>query len=212
MSIRNRKAGFCTLGPYKQDADDSGTFYRVGYLGPNGSFSEAAASVVLANMEERADGCECTDGNEAVVAGLKNGDYDMIVMTVYNSNTGDMPDHIKMLKEAGAVDTGVRIDVPVIHCLMGKKPVFDTQETVICHPKALAQCAEWFSNQSKMAARFTTSNSQAAIDAAKDDQDPDEVCCIAPEVCAEANGLTIYEVGIQEDPNNFTRFGVFVRG
>lgn len=170
----------------------------VAYLGPQGTFSEAAA---VKHFGHATNGMPCADIDE-VFRAVERGGAGFGVAPVENSTEGAVNRTLDLLlssplKICGEVKLRIRQ-----HLMRG---VEGTQgiEVVYSHAQSLAQCHEWLGQHlygvktirvtsNAEAARLATENSNAAA--------------IAGELAAEHYALKIVARDIEDEPNNTTRF------
>lgn len=176
----------------------------IGCLGPEGSFSHEAA--VEARRRGRQSLIVFFNTNEMVLEALEANMVDAIVIAIHTA-LGPVEAHIQKLEKLGAKRIDELIDIEVRFHLAGRKPVFETQDTVIVQaPNSYNQCNKWIDEHSNFEFIKCSSNSEAAHMAGA--SIPDEVCCITNEVSANICGLTIYERDLQGSAN-ITTFGVY---
>jgi chorismate mutase / prephenate dehydratase len=170
----------------------------IAYLGPQGTFSEAAA---IKHFGHAASGLPCAS-IEDVFRVVERGEAHYGVAPVENSTEGAVSRTLDLmlntpLKICGEVMLRVR------QHLMRDGDGLEGIRVVYSHAQSLAQCHEWLSQHlTGVQTVQVTSNSEAARMAA---QSPD-AAAIAGELAAEHHGLTIVARDIEDDPNNTTRF------
>lgn len=170
----------------------------IAYLGPEGTFSEAAA---IKHFGHAAIGLPCSSIDEVFQA-VERGEAHYGVAPVENSTEGAVNRTLDLmlaspLKICGEVMLRVR------QHLMRKGEGLDGIRVVYSHAQSLAQCHEWLSQNLRGVETIrTTSNGEAARMAAGNP----EAAAIAGELAAERNGLTIVARDIEDEPNNTTRF------
>lgn len=170
----------------------------VAYLGPQGSFSEQAA---LEHFGHAVEKLRCNSFDE-VFRAVEAGQADAGMVPVENSTEGAVNRTLDLLLNSPLRVLGER-SIKIHHCLMTQSGGLEGIKRVMAHPQALAQCQAWLTRNCPGLARgAASSNAEAARIAA---QDP-EVAAIAGDVAAQAWGLQIVASGIQDDPQNRTRF------
>jgi chorismate mutase/prephenate dehydratase len=174
------------------------TRLTVAYLGPQGSFSEQAA---LEHFGHAVEKLRCNSFDE-VFRAVEAGQADAGMVPVENSTEGAVNRTLDLLLNSPLKVLGER-SIKIHHCLMTQSGKLDGVKRVMAHPQALAQCQAWLTRNCPTLARAAAaSNAEAARVAS---QDP-EVAAIAGDVAAKAWGLNIVASGIQDDPQNRTRF------
>ena len=170
----------------------------VAYLGPAGSFSEQAALEQFGHAIEKLPCATFDEVFRAVEAGQAN----VGMVPVENSTEGSVNRTLDLLLNTPLKLLGER-SLGIQHCIMTQSGSLDGVTRVMAHPQALAQCQGWLTQHHPHLSRdAASSNAEAARIAA---QDP-SVAAIAGAVAAQAWGLRVVESGIQDDPQNRTRF------
>jgi prephenate dehydratase len=178
---------------------------RVAYFGPAGTYTEAAAlqyapqgellpfptiaAVYQAVAEQRAD-----EG----------------VLPIENSLEGSVNITLDLLISRADLSIAHEIVLPIDHCLMVRPGTEVAAVRVIySHPQSLAQCRGYLERNFPQAqATASLSNSAAVADM---QASPVTAAAIAPQRAAELYGAEIVDRGIQDSPNNVTRFVVLAR-
>lgn len=170
----------------------------VAYLGPQGSFSEQAA---LEHFGHSVQQLPCPSFDE-VFRAVEAGQADVGMVPVENSTEGAVNRSLDLLLNTPLTILGER-SLVIRHCLMSQSGTMDGIKTISAHPQALAQCQGWLTRHYPDLNRVAAaSNSEAARVAAEDPT----VAAIAGEVAAPAWNLRVVAAGIQDDPQNRTRF------
>lgn len=170
----------------------------VAYLGPQGSFSEQAALEHFGHAVQR---LRCNSFDE-VFRAVEAGQANVGMVPVENSTEGAVNRTLDLLLNSPLKVLGER-SIKIQHCLMTRSGTLDGVGRVMAHPQALAQCQSWLTqNHPQLGRDAASSNAEAARVAA---QDP-TVAAIAGSAAAEAWGLQVVACGIQDDPQNRTRF------
>jgi chorismate mutase / prephenate dehydratase len=184
---------------------------RVAYLGPVGTFSQgavmqhfggAALALPYANFD-------------AVFKACEREEVDLAVVPVVNSTEGFIGRTLDLavnspLKVCGEIEFRVRqnllaklADAPNTYGADLSKIV-----TVFSHAQSLAQCASWLNANLPNAHREAVeSNAEAARLAST----TPNTAAIAGELAAQEFALEICAAGIEDNPNNTTRFWVLGR-
>ncbi|MFN3594076.1 MAG: prephenate dehydratase [Thiobacillaceae bacterium] len=175
----------------------------VAYLGPPGTFSEAATikqfghavqTVPLASIDE-------------VFHMLERDGVQFGVVPVENSTEGAVNRTLDLLLTSPLKICG-EILLRVRQHLLRQVEGFEGIQVVYSHAQSLAQCHEWLNQNLPQATRIrVASNGEAARMAA---QAPN-AAAVAGELAAERYGLKIVARDIEDEPNNTTRFLVLSR-
>ncbi|RZA13046.1 MAG: bifunctional chorismate mutase/prephenate dehydratase, partial [Proteobacteria bacterium] len=118
-----------------------------------------------------------------------------------NSTAGFIAENFRLLDSSSAFVTHEFIH-RVEHCLLGPKGTrIEDVESVLSHPQALAQCARFLHGRHlKTEPWFDTAG------AARDVSRMKNKAAIASEEAARVYGLEVLKKGINDQPENFTRF------
>jgi chorismate mutase/prephenate dehydratase len=167
------------------------------YLGPEATFTHLAALQKFGSSTEYLPARTISD----VFTEVKKGRADYGIVPIENSTEGIVSHTLDMF-----MDTDLKISSEIMleisHNLMSKGSLEQTRK-VYSHPQALGQCRRWLeANLPHADLLATSSTTQAAELAAKDP----ESAAIANELAAEIYGLNLIMRGIEDSPNNYTRF------
>ena len=171
---------------------------RVGFLGPEGTFSHQA---LLARAPEGAEPVALPD-NHAVVVAVQTGEVDASVAPIESAREGAVAAVLDALAfDAPDVRVVAEQVLPVRHCLVARSSVeLSAVRTVASHPQALAQCAGWLRERLPHAATLAATSTADAIRAMPAD------AAIGTRLAAERYGGVVLAEGIEDDPANATRF------
>lgn len=176
---------------------------RVGYLGPEGTFSEQAVQL---HFGSGVDAVPLASFDE-IFRAAEAGSIDFGVVPVENTTEGAVNRSLDLLLGTPLQISG-EVSVPVRHCLMTRSGTLDGVRRVVAHPQALAQCIGWLDRNLPGIERSpVSSNGEGARLAGEDAQ----TAAIAGAPAARRYGLSIVADGIQDDPSNRTRFLVVGR-
>lgn len=176
---------------------------RVAYLGPEGTFSEEA---LLASPDaDRFEPVAEPTVYECVMA-VHAGEVDQALVPIENSLEGSVNATLDALvfetEEVTIVGETVH---PIQHCLIARRPLaFEQIQRVISHPQANAQCSRFIRTRLPNS-QVTSANSTA--DAVRIVADSDEPwAALGNRLSAELYGCQILEAGVEDIPENETRF------
>ncbi|NDY41280.1 prephenate dehydratase [Dissulfurirhabdus thermomarina] len=176
---------------------------RVGYLGPEGTFSHLAATRFFGHAPELLPVPEITE----VFDGVARGRMDHGVVPIENSVEGSVAQTLDGLVEFDVKVCG-EVFLPVSHALMNRSGRLEDIRRVLSHAQSLAQCRMWLRrNLPGIPVEAVGSTAQAAARAA---EDPGAAAIAAP-AAAERFGLRIVAEGIEDYAGNTTRFLVLGR-
>ena len=175
----------------------------VAYSGVEGAFAHIASKKIFP------DATLCAYGDfRAAYEAVVNGDCDCAVLPIENSYAGEVSQVIDLLFRGTLFVNGV-YELEITQNLLGlagatKKDI----KTVISHPQALGQCAEYI-----RAHGFDRQEAENTARAAKQVAESGDLskAAIASLDTAALYGLEVLEKNINESSNNTTRFAVFSR-
>jgi prephenate dehydratase len=172
---------------------------RVGFQGERGAYSDLAARAIPGFDAEPIPHRTFEEVFEAVQAA----NDDVGLVPIENSLAGSIHRNYDLLlrnKLSIVGETQLRVE----HCLIAAEGVrLEDVRIVRSHPQALAQCEGTL--------RKLGVETEAAYDTAGSVRDlrdggATDAAAIASKLAAEVYGMNILAQGIEDDPNNFTRF------
>lgn len=173
---------------------------RVAFLGPSGTFTEQAARTFFqtrnAHYVEKS-------GIPEIFRAVATGEADYGVVPVENSTEGSVNIALDLLSETelkvcGEIEQRIRHNL-IVPPRLEKSKI----RGVLSHPQAFAQCRK-FLEESLPNARVKEAPSTAA--AVKMLIRTKNAAAIGPELAAETYGMRIIAKGIEDNPQNYTRF------
>lgn len=172
----------------------------VAYLGPEGTFSQAA---LLQHFDEDRVVLRACNSIDEVFAAVESDDVTFGVVPVENSTEGAINNTQDCLIDSTVKTVGEEV-VQIKHNLLRQKGAGRTEiVSIASHEQSLAQCRNWLrSNFPDTAQLPCSSNAQAAMLAVEDDT----VAAIAGEIAATVYDLDIIYPSIQDQQHNSTRF------
>ncbi|KAL5056189.1 hypothetical protein RYX36_036871 [Vicia faba] len=182
-----------------------GSSLRVAYQGVPGAYSEAAAGKAYPNSEA----IPC-DQFEVAFQSVELWIADRAVLPVENSLGGSIHRNYDLLLRHRLHIVG-EVQLPVHHCILALPGVRKEYLTrVISHPQALSQCENTLTKLGFNFAREAVDDTAGAAEFIATNNLRD-TAAIASARAAELYGLNILADGIQDDPNNVTRFVMLAR-
>lgn len=176
---------------------------RIAYCGIQGAFAYIAAKKMFPEAEYIA----CSTFSEAY-EGVERGEFDCAVLPLENSYAGEVGE-VMDLTFSGSLHINQVIEVPIKHNLIAYQGAsLDTIKTVVSHPQALAQCAEYLKEKGFETKPY--SNTALAAEYVKNSGDL-TIGAIASDETANIFGLQLIDEGINDAQNNTTRFASFSR-
>ncbi|MDH7576456.1 MAG: prephenate dehydratase [Bacillota bacterium] len=179
-----------------------GKSYRIGYLGPRGTFSEQAARLFLEGRDGESTAC---DSLEQVLDRVVSGELDEGIVPVENSTEGAVGVTLDLLALHYTLAVRGELVLPVSHCLMAKAGVELAQvERVLSHPQALAQCRGFLQQQLSRALPVECPSTVAAAEQVAGQSRP--WAALAPAAAAVEYGLAVLVPEANDYPGSATRF------
>lgn len=171
---------------------------RVAYLGPHGTFSEAA---VFQRFGQATEGVPA-DSIDAVFAAVESGAANYGIVPVENSTEGAVGRTLDLLLNGNLKICG-EVLLQVHQCLLSNENELPVIRKIYSHPQSFGQCHNWLNAHLPHAERITSSsNADAARLAAQESFS----AAIAGEQAAVHFRLKILAENIEDDARNTTRF------
>jgi chorismate mutase / prephenate dehydratase len=171
---------------------------RVAYLGPQGTFSEQAVRQHFGH----AVAAEPAPTIDEAFRSAESGATQFAVAPVENSTDGAVGRTLDLLLTTPLRICG-EIDLRVRQNLLSRMKSMKDVKKIYSHAQSLAQCNGWLGQKLPKAERIPVgSNADAARRAANEKG----AAAIAGEAAAALYKLKILAGGIEDDPNNTTRF------
>lgn len=171
---------------------------RIAYLGPEGTFSQAAS---YKHFGHAVGNVPCATIDE-VFRAVETGRADYAVVPVENSTEGAVSRTLDLIVGSSLKICG-EVLLPIHQNLLRKTAGLEGIERVYSHAQSLAQCQHWLNQNLPQAERISVSSNAEAARLASGDPSS---AAIAGEIAAEAYGLDIIAPRIEDEPNNTTRF------
>jgi chorismate mutase/prephenate dehydratase len=173
---------------------------KVAYLGPEGTFSHAAARAFFGLA---ASYCEATT-MEGVFDAVTRRQAQHGVVPIENSSEGSVPHAVDALV-AGDLLIRAEFEIEVAQCLLTRAAGLASIARVYSHPQPLGQCRVWLAKNLGSAQLVQASSTAAAVREAMADSGG---AAVASRFAAELYGLPVMRERIQDHPENYTRFNV----
>ena len=174
---------------------------RVAFQGDRGAYAESAIAEIWRHPVEQIP----VPTFSGAVRAVEDGEADACVIPVENSIVGRVEAGWQALAANPGMRTVGEAFVPVHHCLLAPQGAsIEGLRTASSHPVALAQCRRFFDAHPwiKPAKSFDTGGAAREV-AERGDASH---AAIASRAAGERYGLAILEAGVQDRPDNHTRF------
>ena len=179
------------------------TAMRVGYLGPEGTFSQAVALTAPG-----ADALELVaiETIQDTVLAVADGSVERATVPIENSLEGAVNVTLDALVSAEGVCIVGETVIAVEQCLIVQQALpLDEIEVVVSHPQATAQCREYIRARMPQA-RVMTSASTAEAVRLVSERIRHRWAAIGTRLAAQLYGCLVLEAGIEDVTGNQTRF------
>lgn len=171
---------------------------RIAYLGPEGTFSQAAAYKHFGHAVGEVS-CNTIDD---VFRAVETGRADYAVVPVENSTEGAVSRTLDLIVGSPLKICG-EVLLPIHQNLLRKAAGQEGIARVYGHAQSLAQCQHWLNQNLPNAERLSVSSNAEGARLAADEP---ASAAIAGDIAAETYGLTVVVPRIEDEPNNTTRF------
>jgi len=175
---------------------------KVGFLGPEGSFSHLAARAHFgASVEYRG-----VDDIQHVFEDVDRGVIDVGLVPIENSTGGGVHDTLDCFMQSSA-GVCAEVLISIHHHLMSHADVERVQR-VCSRPEVFEQCRKWLAAHLPQAERVPVASSAKAAELASADH---ALAAVGSGLAAELHALPIRAQNIEDNPQNVTRFFVVSR-
>lgn len=176
---------------------------RIAYQGVAGAYSHIASMTVYPGQEY----LPC-DTFEKAMKLVSEGEADLVMIPVENSNAGRVSDVHFLLPQTGLHIIG-EFFLPINHQLLGLPGTkLADVKSASSHPQALAQCSEFLKRHGiKPTARIDTALSCQDVLKFQDKS----IAAIASKLAGEIYGLDVVAPNVENARNNTTRFLIMAR-
>ncbi len=176
---------------------------RIAYLGPAGTFTEDALAEAARGFEFEPLRTETI--HDAILA-VERGEAERALVPFENSIEGSVRSTLDTLAfDTKAVAIVGEHDFAVRAHLIARAGVeLEAIEAVLSHPQPLAQCARFLREQLPTVERRSVSSTAAAVRMVGESSRP--WAAIGARSAAELYGCAILREGIEDEPDNVTRF------
>lgn len=169
----------------------------VGYLGPEGTYSNLAASEMFGKKNFKLYPSETIFDLFMTVL---NNETTLAVVPAENSTEGTVRETLDYLVEFSLYISG-SLELPIHHQLLSSEKKLSDIDIVVSHPQALAQCKNWLGVHLPKVKRVSSASTTQVL------QNPQKKhAYIASAVAAKRYGLYILAKNIEDNPKNSTRF------
>jgi len=181
---------------------------RVGYFGPEGTFTQEALIHATAGWDERGDSLELVPLPTIydTVMAVHHGEVERALVPIENSLEGSVNATLDALAlETEDVAIVGEVVHPIRHCLIARTEIeLDQIETVVSHPQATAQCARFIRTRLPGAQVLAGSSTAEAVRMVAEHDGA--WAALGNRLAAERYGCHVLRAGVEDVPENETRF------
>lgn len=181
--------------------DYKGGEMKVGYLGPQGTFTERAA--ILFSREYPAHLLSFSTIPQALSA-VDKGEIELGIVPVENSIEGTVTITLDMLAHELDLFINGEIVLDIKHYLLVSQDNCRPIKKIYSHPQALAQCRKYLAKHYPWAELVTTNSTAEAVQRVKDEREG--LAAIGSVWAGERYGLKVLDANISDNEINQTRF------
>jgi len=183
----------------------------IAYLGPPGTYTEAAALAYADCLRQGTKQAPCLCPYPSIAQTLKAlaaGLIELAVVPVENLVEGSVTVTLDSLWQLDTLQIQQALVLPVSHALISKASSLDAIRTVYSHPQALGQCQKWLEQFLPLVQLVPTNSTTEALQFLEAEL---AAAAIASERAAQLYNLPILVRSIHDNPNNCTRFWIVGR-
>ena len=178
---------------------------RVGYLGPEGTWSHQAA---LARFGESVTLLPLPSFSHLFDA-AERGEVDYAVAPIENNTAGFVTQTMDLLMDSADLRICAQHMQGVQNCLLANCEREEIR-TIYSHPQVLGQCRLWLQQNFPNAEQISSASTAAAAKLANAEA-AKGVAALGSRLVGEINNLRVLEANIQDNVTNTTRFAVIGR-
>ncbi len=175
---------------------------RVAFLGPAGTYTEEA---LRASAPGEVEEVPYPSIYETVMA-VHEGETDLGIVPIENSLEGAVTTTLDLLAgDAAGVRIAAEVVFPVKHYLVAREQLaLDAVERVVSHPQATAQCARFLRERLPQAERVAAGSTAEAVRTVAGGDG--RWAALGSRLAAELYGAVVLAEGVEDHPDNETRF------
>jgi prephenate dehydratase len=176
---------------------------RYAYLGPQGTFTEAAVLQVVSDGDEPVPMASV----DAALTALRAGEVDRAVVPIENSVEGGVPQTLDSLGNGSSLMVVREMLVPITFVLAARAgtSLADVRR-VSSHPHGWAQCRAWLAAHLPQASYVPALSTAAPAEGLAAPGDPPYDAALCSPLAAERFGLTLLAHGVGDNAGAVTRF------
>src|SRR3989338_2594730 len=178
----------------------------IGYLGPEGSFTHQALSSYLEKVKKKEE-ISSFQTISQVIDSISSGKIQSGIVPIENSIEGSVGETLDQLSRASQkVTINHEVIIPIEHCLITRTKNLNDVKKVIAHVQALSQCQSYLKRFLPDAVLEPAASNSLAVKIVSEVNNG--LAAIGPKMAAEIYKVPVFETGINDEKENFTRFVV----
>ncbi len=175
----------------------------IGYLGPEGSFTHLA--FIEYSKKHTVSGSSPFQTIGQIIEAVNSGKIKSGMVPIENSIEGSVGETLdQLIRASQKVTINAEVIIPIEHCLITKKKNLSEVKKVLAHTQALSQCQSYLKRFLPNAILEPAASNSMAVKIVS--ENGDSIAAIGPKMAAEIYKVPIYEVAINDEKENFTRF------
>ncbi len=181
----------------------------IAYLGPAGTYAEAAALAYASSLAQDQQPSLCPYPSIAqTLKAAAAGQANVAVVPVENLIEGSVTVTLDTLWQLDSLQIRQALVLPISHALISHASSLEAIQAVYSHPQALSQCQKWLERFLPQVELMPTNSTTKALHYLEVDP---TVGAIASLRAAQLYNLPVLASPIQDYPDNCTRFWVLGR-
>lgn len=180
----------------------------IAYLGPTGTYTEAAAAAYASWLVAARGQKSCLRPYSSIIQALcavAQGQAELAVVPVENSTEGSVAVTLDSLWRLDQLQIQQALVLPIAHALLSRAASLESLQRVYSHPQALAQCQQWLEQFVPTVQLVATQSTTEALGQIEQDN---TAGAIASPRASQIYGVPILASAINDYPDNCTRFWV----
>lgn len=177
----------------------------IGYLGPEGSFTHQALNTYRSKVHSSDDILSFQTITQ-IIDSINSGKIQSGIVPIENSIEGGIGEVLdQLVKSSQKVTINHEVIIPIEHCLITKSRNLSEIKKVIAHTQALSQCQSYLKRFLPEAELEPVTSNSTGVKIVSEITNGN-IAAIGPAMAAEIYKVPVYEKGINDEKENFTRF------
>ncbi|NJR40063.1 MAG: prephenate dehydratase [Leptolyngbyaceae cyanobacterium CSU_1_4] len=177
----------------------------IAHLGPIGTYAESAAIHYIKTLTHSDVTLHPYPTIAQTLHAVVDRQVDIAVVPVENSIEGGVTFTLDTLWQLDNLQIQQALVLPISHGLLSVAASLEQVQTVYSHPQALSQCQEWLRKFLPTAQQVPANSTTEALQHLAEDA---TAAAISSQRAAQIYGLPVLVEGINDRPDNCTRFWV----